>query len=45
MMSHEEYLNIPIVRNCILCSKKFRLAKREVTRCARCVRLSREKLK
>lgn len=45
MMSHEEYLNQPILRNCIVCNKPFRLAKREVKRCARCVRLSKEILK
>jgi hypothetical protein len=34
--------NKPIRRECVVCHKVFRLAKRDVTRCATCSRKARE---
>lgn len=35
----------PIRRECIVCHKVFRLAKRDVKRCATCARKAREAVK
>lgn len=32
----------PIIRNCITCGKRFKLAKRDVVNCATCTRRARE---